>query len=52
MQSKIITYQPKTFENPNIFNTKSVIKKHPLSNKSHKLSNSIRQAEKVDSNSS
>ena len=41
-QSKVITYQPKTFENPNIFHMKSVIIEHPKI--SHKLSNTIRQA--------
>ena len=49
-QSGIITYQPKTFENPNIVDTKSVITEHPKP--SHKLSKAIRQAEKVSSNSS
>ena len=44
-QSKIFTYQPKNFENPNIVNTKSVIKERPKT--SHKLSKTIRQAEKV-----
>ena len=28
-QSEIITYQPKTFENPSIVNIKSVIIQHP-----------------------
>ena len=49
-QSEIITYQPKTFENPNIVDIKSVITEHPKT--SHKLSKTIRQAEKVGSNSS
>ena len=49
-QSEIITYQPKTFENPNIADIKSVITKHPKT--SHKLFKTIRQAEKVGSNSS
>ena len=52
-ESKIITYQPKSFGNPNIFDKKSVITEHPKA--SHKLSKTIRQAEKVfqvDSNSS
>ena len=44
-QSKIITYQPKTFENPNLVDIKSVITEHPKT--SHKLSKTIRQAEKV-----
>ena len=34
-QSEIITYQPKTFENPNTVNIKSVIIEHPKS--SYKL---------------
>ena len=46
-QSEIITYQPKTFDTVNI---KSVITQHPIT--SHKLSKTIRQAEKVSSNSS
>ena len=44
-QSKITTYQPKTFENPNVVDMKSVITKHPKP--SHKLSKTIIQAEKV-----
>ena len=44
-QSKIITQQPKTFENPNIVDIKSVIIEHPKT--SHKLSKTIRLAEKV-----
>ena len=46
-QLKIITYQPKTFENLNTFYIKSVITEHPKS--SHIT---IRQNEKVGSNSS
>ena len=46
-QSKTITQQPKHFDNVNI---KSVITEHP--NTSHKLSKTIRQAEKVSSSSS
>ena len=42
-QSEITTYQPKTFENPNIVDIKSVITEHPKT--SHKLSKTIRQAE-------
>ena len=49
-QSEIITYQPKRFEKRNIVDIKSVITHHPKT--SHKLSKTIRQAEKVDSNSS
>ena len=48
-QSEIFTFQPKTFENPNIVDIKSVITEH--SRTSHKLSKTIRQAEKVGSNS-
>ena len=44
-QSKIITQQRKTFESPNIFDIKSVVIEHPKT--SHKLSKTIRQAEKV-----
>ena len=39
-----------TFENPNIVDIKSVITEHPET--SHKLSKTIRQAEKLGSNSS
>ena len=46
----MISYQSKTFENPNIVDTKSVITKHLKT--SHKLSKTIRQAEKVGFNSS
>ena len=35
-QSKVITYQPKTFENPNTVDVKSVITGHPKN--SQKLS--------------
>ena len=49
-KSEIITYQPKTFENPNTVDIKSVITEHPKT--SHKLSKTIRQAEKAGSNSS
>ena len=47
-QSEIITYQPKTFENPNIVDTKSVITEHPKT--SNKLSNTIGKGEKSVSN--
>ena len=40
----------KNFENPNIVDKKSVITEHPKT--SHKLSKTIRQAEKVGSNNS
>ena len=40
-QPKIITYQPKNFENPNIVNIKSIITEHPQV--SHKLSKTIRR---------
>ena len=49
-QSEIITYQPKTFENPNIVDIKSVVTEYPKT--SHKLSKTVRQDEKVDSKSS
>ena len=42
---KIITYQPKTFENPNIAEIKPVIIEHPKM--SHELSKTIRQDEKL-----
>ena len=41
-QSEIITYQPKAFDTVDI---KSVITEHPKT--SHKLSKTVRQAEKV-----
>ena len=43
-QSKIITQQPKAFENPNIVDIKSVITEHPKT--SHLLSKTITQDEK------
>ena len=46
-QSELITYQPTTYESPNIVDVKSVITEHPKT--SHKLPKTIRQAEKVDS---
>ena len=49
-QSEIITYQPKAFENPNIVDIKSVIAEYPKT--LHKLSRTLRNAEKVGSNSS
>ena len=49
-QSKIVTHQPKTFQNASIVDIISIITEHP--NTSHKLSTAIRQAEKVGSNSS
>ena len=48
-QSEIITYQLKTFESPNIVDIKSVITEHLES--LHKLSRTIRRAEKVGSDS-
>ena len=48
-QSNVITYQPKTLENPNIVDIKSVTTERPET--LHKLSKTIRQAEKVGSNS-
>ena len=47
-RSKIITYQPKTFENPNIVDINSTITEHPKT--SHNLSKTIIQAEKVGFN--
>ena len=49
-QSKIIPYQPKSFEKPNIVDIKSVNTESPKA--SHKLSMTTTQAEKVGSNSS
>ena len=49
-QLEIITYQWKTFENPNIVHIKSFVTEHPKT--SHELSKAIRQAEKVGSNRS
>ena len=49
-QSEIITYQPKTFQNPNIVDIKSVITEHLQI--LHKLSKTIRKGENLDSNSS
>ena len=49
-KSKIITHQPKSFENLIIVDIKSVITEHQKT--SQKLSKTIRQAEKVGSNSS
>ena len=47
-QSAIITYQPKTFKSPNIFDVKSVITEHPKT--SHKLAKTRGKGEKLDSN--
>ena len=44
-ESKVITQQLKTFENPSDVNIKSVIIEHTKT--SHKLSKTIRQAERV-----
>ena len=49
-QSKIINYQPKTFQNPNVVGIKSIIIEHPKT--SHKWSKTISQAEKVCPNGS
>ena len=46
---EIIAYQPKTFENPNIVDIKSVITEH---SKSLELFKTITHAEKVGSNRS
>ena len=48
-QPKTITYQWKTFENPNIADMKSIITEH--SRTSHKSSKTIRQDKKLVSNS-
>ena len=44
-RSKIVTQQPKTLENQNIFDIKSVTIQHPKI--SHKLSKTIRQAKMI-----
>ena len=49
-QSQIITCQPKTFENANIVDIKSVITEHPKT--LQKLFKTIRQALKVGPNNS
>ena len=49
-QSKAITQQPKAFKNSNIVDIKSIIMEDPKA--SHKLSKTIRQAEKGGCNSS
>ena len=49
-QSEMITYQPKTFENPNIVDIKSVIAEHPKT--SYKLCKTIKKGEKVGFNRS
>ena len=49
-QIEIIIYQRKTFENPNTVDIRLIITKYPKI--SHKLPKTIRQAEKVGSNSS
>ena len=46
----MITYQPRTFQNPNIVDINSIITGN--SKTSHKLSKTVRQAEKVSPNSS
>ena len=48
-QSKTITYQPETFENSNTVDMKSIITENPKT--SHKVSQTIRQATKIGSNS-
>ena len=50
IKSEIVACQPKSFENPNIADIKSVITEHWKT--SHKLSKTIRQAKKVGSNRS
>ena len=46
----MITYQPKTFENPNIVDIKPVIAEHPKT--SYKLCKTIKKGEKVGFNRS
>ena len=46
----MITYQPKTFENPNIVDIKSVIAEHPKT--SYKLCKTIKKGENVGFNRS
>ena len=46
---KLITYQPKTFENPKIADIKLIVTEQPKT--SHKLPKTVRQAKKVCSNS-
>ena len=48
-QSGVITYQAKTFENPNIVDVKSSATEHPKA--FHKLSKTTGKGEKVGSNS-
>ena len=48
-QSEIIIYQSKSFENSDMVGIKSVVTEYPKT--SHKLSKTIRQIEKVGSNS-
>ena len=50
IKSETITYQPKTFEKPNIVDEKSVITEYPK--RLHKLANNLSHAEKVGFNSS
>ena len=49
-QPEMITYQTKSFQNPNTIDIKSVITEHPKT--SHKLSRTIRKGEKLNSISS
>ena len=49
-QSEIITYQPSTFQNPDIADIKPIITEHPKT--SNKLSKTKRQDEKVNYNGS
>ena len=48
-QSNIITFEPKTFKNPNPVDVKSVITENAKTSRT--LSKTMRQAEKVGSNS-
>ena len=49
-QLEILTYQPRTFQNPEIVDKKSAIREYRKT--SYKLSKTIRQAKKLNSNSS
>ena len=48
-QSEIITHQPNAFKNPNIADIKPIITERPKT--LYKLTKTIKQAEKVGSNS-
>ena len=51
-QSEIIAYQPKTFENPNIVDIKSVIIEHPETwHNCFKTTSQVKNVSQADSNS-